>query len=173
MNSRQDAVDVLKSDHEDVKRMFEAFKSLCERDASDIEKSAMAEQICMALSVHAQVEEEIFYPAVHPVIGDDALMDEAVVEHAGAKDLIAQISTMKPSDPLFDTKLTVLGEAVDHHVKEEQREMFPKVRKTNIDLMALGARIQNRKSKLTDEYQAMLGRTDRDDEAGDPVGIRP
>jgi hemerythrin superfamily protein len=170
MTSRQDAVDSLKADHTDVKGLFEAYKSLCERQASDVEKSAVAEEICLSLSIHAQVEEEIFYPAVRAAIGDDALMDEAQVEQSGAKDLIAQISALKPSDPLYDAKVTVLGEGIDHHVKEEHSRMFPKARKTNIDLMALGARLQARKNELMAEYKNMLGRTGRDDENADPVG---
>jgi hemerythrin superfamily protein len=173
MSSRQDAVDLLKADHEQVKGLFEAFESLRERQASDVEKSAVAEQICLSLNVHAQIEEEIFYPAVRPAIDDDALLDEAEVEHASVRALIAEISTMAPSDLLHDAKLSVLGQAVDRHAKQEQGGMFPKVRKTNIDLMALGARLQDRKTELLAEYRSMLNRSEPEDEAGDPVGRPP
>ena len=170
MTIRQDAVQLLKSDHRDVKGLFEAYQALCDRQASHVEKMAVAQEICLSLSVHAQIEEELFYPAVRKAIGEDALMDEALVEQAGAKDLIAQISTMKASDPLYDAKLTVLGVAIDHHVQEEHDEMFPKARNATIDLMALGARMQDRKEVLLAEYKNMLGRTDVENEAGDPVG---
>ncbi len=139
MNPRQDALGLLTADHADLMDLFESFGALCERGASTIEKAAVAEEICLSLTIHAQVEQEIFYPAVRAAIGDDALMDEAQVEHAEADDLNARISTMKPSDPLFDARVIVLGAAFDRHVKTAQRKMFPKVRRSGVDLMALGA----------------------------------
>jgi hypothetical protein len=95
-----------------------------------------------------KVEEEIFYPAVRAAIDDDDLMDEADVEHAGARELIAQLEDMEPGDDHYDAKVTVLGENVDHHVKEEQDEMFPKARKAKLDLAALGAAMLERKREL-------------------------
>ena len=172
MNPRPDALDFLTADHADLMDLFESFGSLCERQASDIEKSAVAEEICLSLTIHAQTEQEIFYPAVRAAIGDDALMDEAQVEHAQADDLSAQISTMKPTDPLFEAKVIVLGAAFDRHVKTTQRRMYPKVRKSGIDLMALGARLQHRRDELLALYKDMLGRSRWEDEAADPVGRR-
>jgi hemerythrin superfamily protein len=102
----------------------------------------------MELSVHAKVEEEIFYPAVRKAIDEDDLMDEADIEHAGAKSLIAQVEAMKPGDDHYDAKVTVLGEYIDHHVKEEQNEMFPKVKKAKVDTVQLGERISKRKQEL-------------------------
>ena len=93
---------------------------------------------CQELTIHAQIEEEIFYPAVRDGIEDDDLMDEAEVGHASAKDLIAQLEAMEPGNDLYDARFTVLGEYIDHHVKEEQDEMFPKAKKAKLDLKALG-----------------------------------
>lgn len=94
---------------------------------------------------HTQIAEEIFYPAFRMAIDDDDLMDEADVEHAGAKELIAQLVGMEPGDDHYDARVTVLGENIDHHVKEEQDEMFPKAKKAKLDLAALGAQMIKRK----------------------------
>jgi len=114
------------------------FETLSER--SKVSKKKLADQICQALWVHTEIEEQVFYPAVRQAIKDDDLMNEALVEHAGAKDLVAQISDMDPDDALYDAKMKVLSEQIDHHVQEEEQEMFPKVRKANIGLVALAAR---------------------------------
>ncbi len=98
----------------------------------------LAEQICQMLTVHATAEEEIFYPAVRAADVDEDLLDEAEVEHASAKDLIAQIQSMSPEDDLYDAKVTVLGEYINHHVEEEEGEMFPKARRAKVDLVGLG-----------------------------------
>ena len=111
----------------------------------------MAQQICEELTIHTTIEEEIFYPAARAAINDDDIMDEADVEHAGAKELIAQIQAMKPDESHYDAKVKVLGEEIDHHVKEEQGEMFPKVRKTKLDLAGLGAQMAARKAELKEE----------------------
>ena len=143
----QNALALLKADHDLVKELFEKF----EKARDDRRKGTLAEQICAELTVHAQIEEEIFYPAVREAFreADMDLLDEAEVEHAGAKDLIAQIEASKPGEELFDAKVTVLGEYVKHHVKEEQNEMFPKVRKTKLDLKELGQRLAERKAELS------------------------
>ena len=145
----QDAIAVLTDDHKKVKTLFKNFESLKE-EANDDEKAELVGRICKELTLHAQVEEEIFYPAVRAAIDDDDLMDEADVEHAEVKDLITQLEAMKPGDDHYAAKVTVLGENVDHHVKEEQDEMFPKVRKARIDIAALGAQIVQRKKELQD-----------------------
>jgi hemerythrin superfamily protein len=138
------AITLLKSDHTAVQEMFDKY----EKTRSADRKAALAQQICMELTVHTQIEEEIFYPAAREAIRDQDLLDEATVEHASAKELIAQIRAGKPGDELFDAKVTVLGEYVKHHVKEEQNELFPKVRKTKLDLQELGERLQARKAEL-------------------------
>jgi hemerythrin superfamily protein len=104
--------------------------------------------------VHATTEEEIFYPAAREAVDDDDLLDEAEVEHASAKDLIAQIEAGSPSDPLYDAKVKVLGEYVRHHVKEEEGELFPKVKKAKVDLAELGLAIVARKEELLPEVAA-------------------
>ncbi|MDB5798288.1 MAG: hemerythrin [Paucimonas sp.] len=135
-----DAIDLLTEDHKKVKKMFKDFEKMHE-DASPEEKQELVEQICAELIMHTTVEEEIFYPAVREAIEEDDLMNEAEVEHASAKDLIEQIQAMDPSDPMYDAKVTVLGEYVDHHVKEEEKEMFPKAKKAKVDMEALGEEI--------------------------------
>lgn len=146
--SPPDAIALLTEDHKAVKQMFKDFEKLKKSDSDDDKKAALVEKICKALSIHAQVEEEIFYPAVRAGIDDDDLMDEADVEHAGAKDLIAQLEGMSPDDDHYDAKVTVLGEYIDHHVKEEQEEMFPKAKKAKVDLGALGALLAQHKKEL-------------------------
>ena len=151
---KNDAVDLLDADHIAVKKLFTAYKKLSEGDASAEEKRELADQICQELTVHTQIEEEIFYPQVRAAINDDALLHEAEVEHSTAKDLIAQISGMDPEDDLYDARVTVLGEYIDHHVKEEREEMFPKARKTNLDLVAMAEELSQRKLELMEEFKA-------------------
>ncbi|MGZ3159163.1 MAG: hemerythrin domain-containing protein [Burkholderiaceae bacterium] len=141
-----DAVKLLINDHKEVKDLFAQFEALSDR--SKASKKKIAAQICAALTVHTKIEEEIFYPAVRKVLKDDDLMDESLVEHAAAKDLIAQIQEMDPGDDLYDAKLKVLSEQIEHHVGEEEDEMFPKVRKTNLDLVTLGEEMISRKEQL-------------------------
>ena len=143
-----DAITLLTDDHKKVKKLFKDFEKLKEDDGSAKDKAALVKEICTELSVHAKVEEEIFYPAVREAIDDEDLMDEAEVEHAGAKDLIAQLESMKPGDDQYDAKVTVLGEYIDHHVKEEQEEMFAKAKKAKVDMAGLGEQIAARKEEL-------------------------
>ena len=139
-----DAIKLLKDDHREVKSWFKDYEAL----EDDGEKQALADKICLALTVHAQIEEEIFYPAARAAIDDDDLLDEAEVEHASAKQLIAEIQAMKAGDRLFDAKVTVLGEYINHHVEEEESEMFPESRDSNLDLKELGAQLASRKAEL-------------------------
>ncbi len=143
-----DAVALLKDDHQRVDEMFKQFDEM--RNDGE-EKAALVKVICNELKVHTIVEEEIFYPAMREAIRDAELLDEADVEHESAKTLIAQLESMKPGDDHYDAKVTVLGEYIRHHVKEEQREMFPKARKAQMNLKALGARIAARKAELLGE----------------------
>jgi hemerythrin superfamily protein len=143
----QDAIALLKADHKEVDAMFKAF----EKTDDDAKKQELATQICKALTVHAQIEEEIFYPAAYDAFdeeGDD-LVDEAQVEHASAKALIAEIEAMSVGEPLFDAKVKVLGEYIKHHVEEEEKEMFPECRDADMDLKALGEQMAARKAELT------------------------
>jgi hypothetical protein len=140
----RDAIAQLEADHREVDGYFEQYEAL----TSDSEKKALANKICLALKVHTQIEEELFYPPARKETGDGDLLDEAVVEHAGAKNLIAEIEAMMPGQPLYDAKVKVLGEQVRHHIEEEETELFPEVRETDIDLEALGSKLATRKAEL-------------------------
>lgn len=156
----QDAIELLKGDHREVKKLFDGYKKLVQDKAPGALKEETAEQICKALGAHAQYEEELFYPAARAAIEAQDLLDEAEVEHASAKELIAQIRGMQPDDALYDAKVTVLGEYIDHHVKEEEGEMFPKVRSAKVDLVTLGRRLQERKAQLLAEYERVTTEAD-------------
>jgi hemerythrin superfamily protein len=142
-----DAIAMLTEDHNKVKALFKQFEKLKEQEDADEEMGDLVAQICAELTIHSTLEEEIFYPAVREAIDDDDLMDEADVEHASAKELIAELETSSPGDDHYNAKVTVLGEYVVHHVKEEEGEMFPKARKA-IDTEAVGAEMAARKSEL-------------------------
>ena len=145
---RPDAIALLTQDHKAVQKMFKEYDKLIQTDGSDEEKSQLVTRACQELTVHAQIEEEIFYPAVRDGIEDQDLLDEAEVEHATAKELIAQLESMEPGDDLYDARFTVLGEYINHHVKEEQSEIFPKAKKAKLDLKALGEEMSMRKQVL-------------------------
>ena len=143
-SGEQNAIQLLKADHREVEGMFSQF----EKTNGMATKAKLAEQICLALKVHTQIEEEIFYPAARDALSDEEMVDEAVVEHAAAKDLIAEIEAMEPGEDLFDAKVKVLSEQIEHHVEEEEKEMFPKLQKTDMDMRALGVRMAQRKTEL-------------------------
>ena len=151
---KNDAVDLLDADHIAVKKLFTAYKKLCDHDASVDEKRDVAEQICKELTVHARIEEEIFYPELREAIDADGLLDEAEVEHSTAKDLITQISDMSPDDDLYDARVTVLGEYIDHHVREEREQIFVKARQSKLDLVAMADELTQRKMELMEDYEA-------------------
>lgn len=147
-----DAIELLMEDHEVVKKLFKQYNALCEEGAEDDERQALAMKICAMLMVHTSIEEEIFYPMAREALEEQNLLDEAEVEHDAAKELISQIEDGSPSeDDLYDAKVHVLGEYVDHHVKEEEKEMFPKIKKATLDLEALGQEMQQRKIELMPE----------------------
>ncbi|MBA2658822.1 MAG: hemerythrin domain-containing protein [Nitrosospira sp.] len=148
--TKNNAIKLLTEDHSKVKKMFKEFAKLSKKD-DRTGKEELATQICKELTVHAQLEEEIFYPAVREAIDEDDLMNEAMVEHVSAKDLIAQIQSMAASDPMYDAVVTVLGEYISHHVEEEQNEMFPKVQKSDIDLEELGLEMAERKAASVED----------------------
>jgi hemerythrin superfamily protein len=152
--SEKDACDLLDADHKAVKKLFKAYEELMKSRGRTVaqKKMDLAHQICNELTVHAQIEEEIFYPALRAAIKDTDMLAEAEVEHASAKDLIAQIEGAGAVDEMFDAKVTVLGEYIDHHVKEERNEMFPKARAARkLDLIALRDQLQARKEELMGE----------------------
>jgi hypothetical protein len=146
-----DAIKLLTADHREVKGLFQEYQALVDQEAEDDEKQPIAHQICVMLTIHATIEEEIFYPAAQASIKEPELVDEANVEHASAKDLIAQLEASDPSDSLYDAKVKVLGEFIDHHVKEEESELFPQTRRARLDMQALGEQLVQRKSALMSE----------------------
>lgn len=140
----QDAITLLRADHKLVSALFADYEAA----KSAAKKKQLVAQICTELSVHAQVEEEIFYPVIKAALKDHELVPEATVEHATLKDLIAQVEGMEPDGEMFDAKIKVLSEYVEHHVKEEQNEMFPKAKATSLDMADLGAQLAQRKTEL-------------------------
>jgi hemerythrin superfamily protein len=161
-STEHDAIGMLMADHKKVKKLFSDFKKLKEEGGSD-EKAALVDQICTELKVHTALEEEIFYPTVRSAIDDSDLMDEALVEHSGAKSLIAQLEDMSTEDDLYDAKVTVLGEQIEHHVREEEGDMFKKAKKADLDTTALGAKMLKRKQALMTEFG--VSTEDEEDEA--------
>lgn len=146
-----DAVDLLDADHQAVKRMFIDFNALCEDDAPAPARQALAERICRALTVHARIEEEIFYPGVRAAIGNQALMDEALDEHAQAKETIAQIQGMDAGNSQYDATVRKLGKLIDEHVLEEREQIFLQARYAALDLRSMAVDLYERKQKLTEE----------------------
>jgi hemerythrin superfamily protein len=146
----QDAIALLKEDHRTVEKLFEDF----EKAKGEGRKEKLARQICMELTIHTKIEEEIFYPACEGKIEED-MLKEAKVEHDSAKLLMAEIEAGSgQSDDYFDAKVQVLSEQIEHHVKEEEGELFKEVRKADIDLKALGEQLATRKQELMAEYKA-------------------
>lgn len=146
-NDSNDAIAMLKGDHRKVEKAFADFDKLKSDDKAG--KKKLANQISKELLVHMALEEEIFYPAVaKEVKGAADVVKEGIVEHAGAKDLITQLQAMKGDESLFDAKVKVLSEQIEHHVKEEEEEMFPKVKKSSLDLAALGQEMAAMKAEL-------------------------
>lgn len=143
----QDATTLLRADHKLVSGLFESY----EKASTKAMKKKLVSEICMELSVHAQVEEEIFYPAVKQALKDHELIPEGTVEHDTLRALMAQLEGVEPDGEMFDAKIKVLCEYVEHHVKEEQNEMFPKAKATTLDMMALGDKIAARKQALIAE----------------------
>jgi hypothetical protein len=137
---------MLKEDHAKVKKAFKEFEKM---DRSDTETCRqLVQTVCEDLKVHTTLEEEIFYPALREAMEDEDILNEAAVEHETAKMLIDQLENMEPDDPNYYATFTVLGEYVMHHVKEEEGEMFPEAKKTDIDFESLAQRMQDRKAEL-------------------------
>lgn len=152
--SKNEAIAQLTADHARVKKLFKQYDRLAEAEASDKQRQELAAMICAELTAHATAEEEIFYPAARAAIDKVDLIDEADVEHASAKDLIAQIEASSPSDDHYDAKVKVLGEYINHHVQEEEGEIFPKVRKAKVDTVALGEQLAARKEEIMAQKSA-------------------
>src|SRR3954452_19114003 len=149
----KDAIALLKQDHRTVEELFAKF----EKSSGDGRKQSLAEEICLELSVHAQIEEEIFYPACEGTV-DEELLKESYVEHDGAKLLIAEIMAGGPkADEFYDAKVKVLSEEIEHHVEEEEKRMdglFAQAKKAGLDMDALGEQLAARKAELTEPYKS-------------------
>jgi hemerythrin superfamily protein len=149
MTDKKNAIALLKEDHRAVEKLFKEF----EEAKGEGRKEKLARRICLELSIHTKIEEEIFYPACEGKIDED-LLKEAFVEHDAAKLLIAEIEAGNgQSDDFFDAKVKVLSEEIDHHVEEEEKELFPEVRKADMDLEALGEQLADRKSELSKDFK--------------------
>jgi hemerythrin-like domain-containing protein len=142
------AIELLEEDHDYVKKAYRRFQKMDHEEERE-EMQALVKAVCAALKVHMRIEEEVFYPAVRKKIKDADLMHEAQIEHDSAKTLIRQLERMKPADPRYPAAFTVLCEYVEHHVKEEEDEMFPKVRRAGLNLKALGAKLMQRKIRYS------------------------
>ena len=152
----EDAVDLLESDHKAVKKMFMDYATLCEDGAPAPAKRLLAQRICQALTVHSQIEEEIFYPQVRQVIGENPLMDEALQQHAEAKKVIARIEAMKEADSGQDAAVKQLGVLIDGHVLEEREQIFLQARVAALDLRAMTLPLLKRQQQLKTKVRAAL-----------------
>lgn len=146
----KEATAMLRADHQRVSKLFEEY----EGTRSSSKKMEIVSRICTELTVHAQIEEEIFYPAIQEALNDHELVPEAIVEQATMKELIAQIKGIEPDGEMYDAKVKVLSEYVKHHVKEEHTEMFPKAKASDLDLVLLGAQMSARKEELLAEIDS-------------------
>jgi hemerythrin superfamily protein len=141
-----DAVDLLKRDHAQVKKAFKQFEKAKYKDPNALREFVAT--ICNELAIHTRLEEELFYPAVRARLKDDDLMNEALVEHNSAKKLIAEIEKLSGDDPMLKPSVTVLAEYVQHHVREEERELMPKAKRLKLDLSGLADQMTKRKDEL-------------------------
>jgi len=148
----RNAFDVLEEDHRQVEEWFDEYDELS--DDEEDRKAELSEKICLALKVHTQIEEEIFYLQARKATGNNDLIDEAVVEHATVKNLIGEIETMEVGEELYDAKIRVLGEMVKQHIKEEEGELFPELQSTKMDLDVVGKELVERKEELMEEMHA-------------------
>jgi hemerythrin-like domain-containing protein len=142
---------MLKQDHDNVEKAFKEFESMDHHDTEACRQ--LVATVCEDLKAHSTLEEEVFYPAVREAIGDEDMMNEASVEHETAKMLIEQLENMQEDDPNYNATFKVLGEYVRHHIREEEGGMFPAARKTDIDFVALGARMRDRREELIGETE--------------------
>lgn len=144
----EDAISLLANDHDKVKQLLRDFEQLRKEKAAGNRRRELVTQICNELKVHTQLEEEIFYPSVRGALEQEDLIEEARVEHMSAKSLIKHIEAMDPNDELYDATVTVLGEYVKHHISEEEKELFPQVESSDLDLQQMARDMKERKEEL-------------------------
>jgi len=150
-----DAIDLLDADHLAVHGLFQAYRELVRAKATPLQRRALAEEICMELTIHARLEEELFYPAVRESLQDDDLLDEAEEEHGSAREFIAQILCTPAEDALYDAKVAVLSEYVERHVRNEREQVFNRVLATGLDLQSLARSLTTRKEELRAVAEAL------------------
>lgn len=162
---QQDALALLGADHKKVQKLFKDFKKLKTDEA--LEKTELIKTVCDELTIHARIEEEIFYPAVREATAEADLLDEAEVEHAGIRDLVEQLEAMDPGRDLYDATFTVLAENVTHHIREEEGELFPKVKQSELDLVDLGQQLRERQNDLKAQLSGMSQADEEDEDEED------
>lgn len=150
-----DAVAMLVEDHEKVSELFEDFENIKSESGQSAKKQELAAKICAELTIHMQLEEEIFYPRVKDELKNDDLVPEALVEHAGIKQLIIQVQGAHKQDEMYDAKISVMSEYVKHHVEEEHTEMFPQAKSAKVDMHELGAEMAARKKELLADHPTL------------------
>ncbi len=163
---KSNAFTLLKDDHKKVKKLFKEFQSVKNREDSDERKSELVKQLCREIKIHTQIEEEIFYPAARQAIDDEDVMDEAAVEHGSVKQLVEQLESMQPRDPHFDAIVKVMAEYVEHHVREEEDEMFPLLKKAKLDARGLAEQINRRREELMVDEDALPAQKRRSPASG-------
>jgi len=151
-NKMHNAIELLKADHRDAEDLFKKYEEAKKDNADNEKRYDIARQVCAALLVHMELEEMLFYPAAKEVIQEDQLIDEAIVEHKGAKDLINELGNTSLDSSMFDAKVTVLSEQIQHHVDEEENKLFPLVSKSELDLDALGMKLAEQKERSYREH---------------------
>lgn len=166
---KPDALDLLKADHAKVRALFRQFEQLKGIDDQEERKAELADEICAELTMHATLEEEIFYPAVRSLVDNDELIDEVEVEHASARDLISQLEVMYPGDDHYDATVAVLSDEMERHIDKEESIIFPAAKKAMLDMQHIGERLKERKDQLEEDLSSPpssingLGADDDDD----------
>ncbi|MBE7369998.1 hemerythrin domain-containing protein [Ramlibacter pallidus] len=150
-----DAIDLLDADHLAVHGLFQSYRELVRTGAPALQRRTLAEEICMELTIHAKLEEELFYPAVRAALDDDEVVDEAEDQHGSLRELVGQILATAPEDELYDAKVKVLAEYVERHVRQEREAVFNRVLASRMDLQALGRSISVRKEELRSVSDAL------------------
>jgi hypothetical protein len=143
-----DAIDLLDADHLAVHALFESYRDLVRRRAPALKRRALAEEICMELTIHARLEEELFYPAVREALHDEELLDEAEEQHGSQREFVAQILATSPDDALYDARVAVLSDYVERHVRQEREQVFNRVLASRMDLQSLARSLTVRKEEL-------------------------
>lgn len=154
-NQTPDAIDLLDADHLAVHALFTAYRELVRTHAPALQRHTLAEEICMDLTIHARLEEELFYPAVREALRADELVDEAEDDHGSQREFIAQILATPPEDPLYDARVAVLGEYVERHVRKEREEVFNRALASRLDLQSLARAITSRREELRSVSDAL------------------